>query len=270
VQGAGSVSVTGAGSAASPYIITGGGSLNVLDTATVNLTKSGSGSVADPYVVSADATLNLDALTDVQSTAATTGQVLAKQSDGQWRPVAASSASPGAINVSGGVEGDGSAGSPLSVKLPASSGLVEDSTGLRVEGAGAWSSFVPVLSTEGAGADPTLGNGTIAGRWTRIGALVFFQIFVSAGTTTKRGAGYLGVSVPVPGLETPIPYQPCEFFMSAPGHGSYMGQGLIKGGIIFRSFIQPNNEASVITRNTTPATFAAGSQYLWSGSYEAA
>jgi hypothetical protein len=49
-----------------------------------------------------------------------------------------------------------------------------------------------------------------------------------------------------------------------------MGQGLVKGSTIFRSFIQPNNEASVITRNTTPGTFPNGSQYLWSGHYEAA
>jgi hypothetical protein len=272
VTGAGSVTVTGSGSAASPYVVSGGGSLTVTDTSTVDLTLTGNGSTATPYALSATATLNLDALTDVQTAAATTGQVLAKQASGQWIGVAPTTAPTGAINVSGGVEGDGSAGNPLSVKLPASSGLIEDSTGLRVEGAGVWTAYTPVLTTAGAGADPTIGNGTLTGRYTRIGNLVFFAINFTAGTTTKRGSGYLEVTLPVTMLVTPMTQQPsCHF------HGAFIGIGDFRGGAnldatkVIRTWTNTlTNGRGGAINHSNPATFTAGSQMMWAGNYEAA
>lgn len=270
ITGTGSVTVTGAGSTASPYVINGGGSLTVTDTGTLNMTLTGSGSVASPYNVKGDVTLAVAGLTDVDlTTPATTGQVLAKQSDGKWRAVAASSATPGTINVSGGIEGNGSAGTPLSVKLPASSGLIEDSTGLYVQGAGAWTSYTPTLISDGSGADPTLGNGTLFGRWTRIGQLVFYNVMLTAGTTTKRGTGYFQVSLPVNALDTPMLYQANNFLVSVPGAGTWSGGSLLKHDVIFRSYVGMSDGRSGILSGTTPSTFPATSILVWSGCYEA-
>jgi hypothetical protein len=270
ITGTGSVTVTGAGSTASPYVINGGGSLDVVDSSTINLNITGNGSVATPYSITAALTANLDALTDVESAAATTGQVLAKQSDGIWRPVAASSATPGTINVSGGIEGNGSAGTPLSVKLPANSGLVEDSTGLYVQGAGVWTSYTPTLITDGSGADPTLGNGTIYGRWTRIGQLIYYNVMLTAGTTTKRGVGYMQITLPVAALSTPILYHSNQSLVSVPGAGTWWGGSLVKDNLVFRTYTGMSDGRSGIVSGTTPASFPTGSIIVWTGCYEAA
>lgn len=269
ITGGGSVTVTGSGSQANPYVISGGGSLSVQDTATVDLTLTGNGSAATPYVLKADALVSLDELTDVATAGATTGQVLARQSDGTWAPAPPSTATPGTINVSGGIEGNGSAGTPLSVKLPANSGLVEDSTGLRVEGAAAWTAYTPVLTTGGAGADPVVGNGSLTGRYARIGNLVFFRVNWTAGTTTNRGVGYLEVSLPVPALYPP-------FVPSVHFHGSFPGLGDFRGGAnmnrtqIFRTWTNTyTNGRGYGIDHANPSRFAAGGQMMWAGFYEA-
>lgn len=271
ITGTGSVTVTGAGSTASPYVINGGGSLGVVDTSTINFTLTGNGSVATPYSITAVATLTLDDLTNVEAAAATTGQVIARQSDGVWRPVAASSASPGTINVSGGIEGDGSAGTPLSVKLPASSGLIEDSTGLRVEGAAAWTAYTPTMTSEGSGSDPTLGNGTLSARWSRTGKTVNCVIMLTAGSTTKRGVGTFQLTLPVAAYSPPTHlYQVGHFTLSVPGVGTWLGSCLISDTLVYRTYIPYSTGLSGAFAGAVPSTFPSASVAIWSFTYEAA
>lgn len=261
--------VTGSGSEGNPYVISAIAALNVQDTPTINLTKSGLGTVASPLVISADATMNLDALTDVMSAAATTGQVLAKQADGQWKGVPPSTAAPGAIVTANGVEGDGSAGNPLSVKLPAGSGLVEGPTGLTVEGSGAWTAYTPVLTASGT-PDPVVGNGTLSGRYTRTGKTVTVNVALTAGTTTSRGLGYWEVSLPFPTYEGDGMQYVGHLHVSVPGLGDFIGGCLMRGASILRSYTPYGTGRALQLSNSNPSTFPAGSRVFWSGTYEVA
>lgn len=59
----------------------------------------------------------------------------------------------------------------------------------------AWTTYTPVWT--GAGGNPTLGNGTIAGRYQRYGkTLIACEIIVTVGSTTTVGAGAYSWSLP--------------------------------------------------------------------------
>lgn len=55
---------------------------------------------------------------------------------------------------------------------------------------GIWANYTPTLT------NITLGNGTMVGKWTLVGATVMGSVRIVAGTTTAYGAGQLGVSIP--------------------------------------------------------------------------
>jgi hypothetical protein len=253
VQGSGSISVSGTGSVASPYLISAALNLNVLDSGTVDMAITGDGSTGNPWVISANANLDLNALTDVDTAGAATGQVLAKQSDG-------------AINLSstGGLQGDGSAGSPLSVKLPAGSGLTLDSTGLRIAGTGAWTAYTPSLTASTT--NPSLGNGTIAGAYSQVGKTISFGIDLRIGSTTTRGVGRWYLSLPVPPHAR---LQTCGLYMYVSGVAEYVGQAKIEGGKINNMQISTSTNSQALS-HSVPASLTAGSPIILTGVYEAA
>lgn len=198
IEGSGSVLVTGGGSEANPFTVVGP-TLQITDTPTVNLTLLGNGTAASPWNLSAVAEVSLDELTDVSTAGATTGQVLARQSDGSWAPQAPTSAAPAAINTDNSILGDGSAGSPLGVDLDTASGLAVVTDGLRLDGVGhaGWQSYTPQLQSWD-GLAPVLGNGTLVGRYAQIGKTVFMRAHLTTGSSTQRGTSYWTISLPVP------------------------------------------------------------------------
>jgi hypothetical protein len=275
VEGSGSVVVTGGGSEANPFVVNGP-VLNIVDTATVNLTKTGAGTAASPWSLSADATVTLDALTDVSTAGATTGQVLSKKADGTWGPAAAPTAAPGLISTGNSVHGDGSAGSPLDVTLATNSGLEIISTGLRLRGVsqdGAFTSYTPVLSATG-GVAPVIGNGSITGRYRKVGREVHFHVGITWGSTTQMGIGYFRVSLPVAAVDIGI-YQLIHAHMAQVGTGNFVGQGYIlaedvdKVGRIYFHLSGTTARAYPLG-NSTPGNLPAGSIVTLQGTYEAA
>lgn len=60
-----------------------------------------------------------------------------------------------------------------------------------------WVPYTPTWLTFGVGADPTLGNGTIVGRWTKAGKLVHARFRLGWGSTTNGGSGDWTFSLPV-------------------------------------------------------------------------
>lgn len=263
VEGDGSITVTGAGTVSNPFVVSGGGVLQVTDTATVDLILTGNGSVASPYQLSANALVALDELTDVDVAAATNGQVLAKQADGQWRGIAAPTAAPGILSVTGGIEGDGSAGSPLSIKLPANSGLVEDGTGLRVDGGGPWTAYTPNLTATVA--NPNIGNGTITGRYRQSGKTVHFVIDILIGSTTTRGSGFWQVSLPV--APRTGSSHVAHGHLGAVGVGDYSGNSLFQSQTISRLYFAYTS-VDVALSHGWPTSLAAGSRIGLAGTYE--
>jgi hypothetical protein len=270
VKGSGGVSVTGSGSAANPYIVSTELNLQAIDTPTVDMTVSGSGSVADPYLLSAVALLSLDDLTDVNTAGATTGQVLARQSDGSYKLVPPATASAGTIAVGNGLSGDGSSGAPLAVKLAPSSGLLLDGTGLKVAGAGVWTAYTPQLTATTT--NPSLGNGTATGRYAQIGKLVYFWAQITFGSTTTRGSGSYQVSLPVPQY-TPNYNQIVQADIATANSGTeFVSRGRLTGNKVYPLQILSSTSSTDMTwvSSTNPATMPAGAFIRVSGFYEAA
>lgn len=116
VQGGPNITVTGAGSATNPYVVTStatlAGALVTVDTDTVDMHAVGSGTTDDPYVVSADAAISVEGLTDVDASDLAVGDVLVWDGD-TWVTAPPPVAPAGAVNVGAGLSGDGSAATPI-------------------------------------------------------------------------------------------------------------------------------------------------------------
>lgn len=65
---------------------------------------------------------------------------------------------------------------------------------------GAWQTYTPVWTASVT--NPTLGNGTISGRYQQIGKTVQVVCRLVIGSTTTLGSGYWIFSLPVPGAAT--------------------------------------------------------------------
>jgi hypothetical protein len=256
---------------ANPYIVASSLNLQTSDTATVDLTLTGDGSAGTPFVLAAAATIELDELTDVDAAAATTGQVLAKQASGQWIGVAPTTAPTGAINLasSGGLQGDGSAGNPLSVKLAPSSGLTLSASGLAMSGGGAWTAYNPATKLLGTTTNPSLGNGSWASAYSQVGKSVSVRYWIVTGSTTTRGVG--SWSLPLPVAPLVAVQQVLTFHLGLPGIGDYSGDAIVNGTTanINRLFINTSSAAQSIS-HSVPASLPAGSFFNITGTYEAA
>ena len=60
---------------------------------------------------------------------------------------------------------------------------------------GAWTDYTPTWTVV-TGTNPTIGNGTIAGRWRSDGSVIEINVKVTAGSTTTYGSGNYRISVP--------------------------------------------------------------------------
>lgn len=154
VAGAGVV-VTGSGAPRDPYRIALEASLEgtfgVEDTSTVNLTLLGQGLPGDPYRLSAVATMKLTQLADVSDPQGGPNvgdvPVWVGGATPHWEFQAPPANPPGAVNVSTGIIGDGTAGAPIRVRLIGTSGGGSTS-GLEVyaDSAGNLRAVAPVSS----------------------------------------------------------------------------------------------------------------------------
>ena len=69
----------------------------------------------------------------------------------------------------------------------------------QIDGAfGAWQSYTPLWTVLSGGTVPTLGNGTIVGRYVVSSGACLFHIDLMFGSTTAYGAGFYTLSLPVP------------------------------------------------------------------------
>lgn len=128
IEGGPGITVEGLGTVEQPYEISAESamlsqSLHLVDSSTVAWTTTGQGDVGDPLVVEADATLRLTDLTDVQGAPAS-GQVPVWQNN-HWEFMAPPVVPPGAVNVSHGIGGVGSAAQPLALATPLDFGVAE-------------------------------------------------------------------------------------------------------------------------------------------------
>ena len=117
---------------------------------------------------------------------------------------------------------------------------------------GAWQSYTPTW-TAGT-TNPSIGNGTLSGRYFQIGKLVYCQFTMRAGSNTTFGSGDWRFSYPVaPNIDNVTNYQVGSVFGRDSGAAFYVGITQYSGKT-YMSLIINNNWVSA----TAPFTWANG------------
>jgi hypothetical protein len=158
---------------------------------------------------------------------------------------------------SGGIDGtlvlqSGPAGSKVNAisadasgKVGFPQGLSSATTGVYEEG-----TWTPVWT--GNTTNPSLGNGTITGSYTRIGRLINATIRLTIGSTTTFGSGNYYFSLPKPVGGTGMAF----FFGVRQGVGYYTLMGPVEVGLA-TTLLLANGGSGLSLNPTYPATWAA-------------
>ena len=142
--------------------------------------------------------------------------------------------------------------------------------GALSDGSLAWSSYTPTWT--GSTTNPTVGNGTLLGRFQRIGRTIHLQINLTAGTTTTFGSGTYAFALPVQAADVDCTYVGNAHLLQTSRYG---GQFVISPGAFTASPSFPDATLTPITRHslwtpTVPLTYASTGQIRITATYEAA
>ncbi|MFJ3663165.1 hypothetical protein ACIPPM_22170 [Streptomyces sp. NPDC090119] len=132
---------------------------------------------------------------------------------------------------------------------------------------GAWTAYTPTWT---ASTNPALGNGTLSGRYMKIGRTVLCEVTLTTGSTTTYGSGVYSFGVPVPAAASGI--DPVGTARLTAG-STYIGQCSLGSGqsAMNATFPASGSPASAANMNgTAPATLAAGHILRMFITYEAA
>lgn len=137
-----------------------------------------------------------------------------------------------------------------------------------LEGA-AWTAFTPAWT--GSTTNPAIGNGTIVGRYRKVGKTVHFRVIITAGSTTTFGSGNYAIGLPFGSHATGL--QVIEAGEFNVGGAAYPMRGRVLAGTSSALLYTPATTAGNSDRTVTPtvpAAFASGSFMVLQGTYEAA
>lgn len=135
-----------------------------------------------------------------------------------------------------------------------------------------WTNYSPLWTATTI--NPVLGNGTLSGRYMNVGATIFGEIRLVAGTTGfSRGEGTYRLSLPTAGVVEN--FQPVgQVVMRDEGPGvNYFGTAIFNGGITdsielyMHSQVAQFDEGVAVT-NTTPFLFGSNDKILIQFTYE--
>lgn len=135
-----------------------------------------------------------------------------------------------------------------------------------------WTTYVPIL--RGSITNPTIGNGSITGRYIQIGALVFGEVRVVAGTAGfNRGSGTYSIQLPFDGIIEN--YQPIgQVVMRDEGPGiTYFGTAIFNNNVGDRAELFMHSQSAsfdegVAVTESTPFLFSGNDKILIQFSYE--
>jgi hypothetical protein len=149
----------------------------------------------------------------------------------------------------------------LAGELPDATKLKEV-TDFMTAATAAWTTFTPTLvSSSGS---PTIGNGTLTGRYKRLGKDVLVEIVLTRGSTTSFGTGFISFgNLPVTARTTVSAAGSATLFDS--GTNSFVGSCHLET----TTSIAPLSASGVIT-STVPFTWATSDIIRLSMTYEAA
>lgn len=136
-----------------------------------------------------------------------------------------------------------------------------------------WTTYTPVLY--GSTTNPTIGNGSITGRYTYVGATIMGEIRIIAGTAGfNRGSGTYTVSLPTAGIVEN--YQPVgQVVMRDEGPGiTYFGTAIFNNNVNNRIELYMHSQSAsfdegVAVTADTPFLFSANDKILIQFTYEA-
>jgi hypothetical protein len=134
---------------------------------------------------------------------------------------------------------------------------------------GAWQDYT-VAWTSG-GTAPSIGNGTLTGRYVILGDTGHFSIKLTGGSTTNWGTGNYLWSLPVTAAAAADHVGTVFVGDSSAGSGAYSTgiAFLSTGGTTVGGYVGPKNGASSLS-NLNPQTFATGDRIWLTGTYELA
>lgn len=153
----------------------------------------------------------------------------------------------------------------MGVWTPASLPAVGDKIPVAFPDAfGAWSTYTPATT------NLTIGNGSLAGRYTQVGKLVVFQVSFILGSTSAVAAS--------PTIEAPVTSANTFRFHALTGTvfwdnsatQQYFGHGTLLGNSKTIALFGNNSGVFGGVNNTTPFTWATSDEINVSGMYEAA
>lgn len=128
-----------------------------------------------------------------------------------------------------------------------------------------WTSYTPTWTA--AGTAPSLGNGTISGRYRRSsgGDLVYVEFLLIMGSTTTYGTSFYSFSLPVAATATAASMATGAALILDSGTQDRMATCKMET----TTTVQVVTASGTIT-NTSPQTFANGDRIRWQIAYEPA
>lgn len=136
-------------------------------------------------------------------------------------------------------------------------------------GGGAWQTYTPVWTASGT--NPSLGNGTLVGRYQKIGRTVVCHINLTPGSTTTFGTQGYSLTIPFQAANNGCTYIGSAHLLSSPSR--WGGQFVISPGATLGGpyMTVANATASLAAMTgTQPATFASGHALRITAVYESA
>ncbi|MEV0113293.1 hypothetical protein AB0H77_08600 [Streptomyces sp. NPDC050844] len=140
---------------------------------------------------------------------------------------------------------------------------------------GAWSTWSPTWGADG-GAAPTLGNGTLTGRYLKVGRTVDWVLQLTWGSTTAPGGGggnenwWFGLpALPATGFTYRIAQGDAYDASSGLHYGATAIYNTGNGGCV-KTFVASQGTATPVLDSLAPFTWAASDILYAAGRYEAA
>jgi hypothetical protein len=131
----------------------------------------------------------------------------------------------------------------------------------------AWSTYVPVWGATGTA--PALGNGSLNGRYMKVGRTVHFEATMIMGSTSTYGTGSWTMTLPVATATKSTTGNAVLRFYDSSAGANYVGVGQIgSADTAARFFAQSGSTANIATG--VPFVWAASDEFRLSGTYEAA
>lgn len=131
----------------------------------------------------------------------------------------------------------------------------------------AWKTYTP--SWTSAGTAPSLGNGTVTGRYMKVGRTVHVSIELTAGSTTTYGTSSYRLSLPFTAATSMEQFLGVRYFDTS-GGTAYMGQATLSVGTYAAlQSIATSSGALAAFTNAVPVAAQTGDKWWVSGTYEA-